>query len=112
MTEKARNTARELRRTLRILLVATVILYLGGIGLGLYTLSIANNNNDALCSLRNNYVFQNTVSRDFLRDHPNGNADFTVAQIKQTMRNRVAIIRALDNGDCKPPIKEILNGDI
>lgn len=112
MTEKAQNTARELRRTLRILLVATVVLYLGGVGLGLYTLSIANSNNEALCALRNNYVDSNRLSNAYLRANPNGvNGGFTNAQIKQLIDNRIDIIRALNNGDCRPPLKDILNGN-
>lgn len=89
MTDKAQNTARDLRRTLRVLLVATVVLYLGGIGLGLYTLSVANNSNEALCSLRSNYVTQNAVSNAYLRANPNGaGSGFTAKQIRQLINNR------------------------
>ena len=111
MTEKVQNTARDMRRMMRVLLVATVILYLGGIGLGLYTLSVANNNQEALCSLRNNYIAQNVSSQELLNDNPNKSiGGFSPKQIKQRIKDRNKIILALDNHDCKPPLKEILNG--
>lgn len=111
MTEKVQNTARDLRRTLRILLVATVVLYLGGIGLGLYTLHVANSNDEALCNLRNNYVAQNVVTRDYLIKHPHGAPGiFSEKQLLQILKDRVSIIKALDNGDRRPPLKDVLDG--
>lgn len=90
----------QIQRALRVLVAATVVLYLV-VG----TLAILNyyNNDitsDALCTLRGDLETRVKASEKYLRETPNAIKGITPAQIKESIDNQKRTIEALSSLSC------------
>src|SRR4051794_370509 len=78
------------RRTLRFLVLATVILYLALGGIALYSYSTSKLNHDAVCNLTGDLERRIQQSKDFSREHPEAlkRLGFTQAQVQKEIINQ------------------------
>ena len=93
-----------LRKALRFLVIATVVLYLGMVGVGFYTHNIAVNNTSGLCALRADAERRVDAGDDFLKDNPKGIPGISVEQLRRSIANSQRTVEALKEVSC-PPIK-------
>jgi hypothetical protein len=96
-------TPETLRRSLRRLVTATVVLYLGLFSLGYYIYTVSRNNTDGLCTLRNEAATRVQTSQEYLIDHPNGSKEIPLGVIKLSIANSQRTVDALRNIRCPPP---------
>lgn len=90
----------EIRRALRVLVAATVLLYLV-VG----TLAVLNYHDngvtsDALCTLRGDLETRVKASEKYLRETPNAIKGISPAQIKEGIDNQKRTIEALSDLSC------------
>lgn len=90
----------QIRRSLRILLIATVVLYLGVLGIAVWTWSTANTNNDALCALRVDLQKRVANSQTFLKENPEGIPGISVRIVQDGIENQQRTISALSGLSC------------
>lgn len=91
----------DLKRTLRWLVRATVLLYIFMIGLTGYTWMKTNDNNDALCALRKDAQGRYDTSTKFLHDHPQGFPGVaTREEIQRGVDTSAATLDALSDLNC------------
>jgi hypothetical protein len=111
MTDTNPNIAYELRRGLRRLTIATVLLYLGLIvvfGLGWRDASSARHDlqreeartNAALCTLRGDLEQRAKASADYLAEHPEGLPGIPASIIKSNLTGQRRTIAALSGLQC------------
>lgn len=100
--QRAALVAVEIRRTLRVLVVLTLVLYFGVAGLAIKTYSDSRRTEKSLCTLRTDLKKQVRASVAFLADHPEGlpKAGITAKQILDGVRARQSTIKALDRLNC------------
>lgn len=89
-----------IRRTLRRLIVATVVLYLLTMGAAVYVYLESQVNRNALCTFRANLEDQVAQSTNFLADHPAGVPGITPAVIQQGIQKQVIAINSLSSLSC------------
>jgi hypothetical protein len=90
----------QVRRTLRALVIATVLLYVV-LGVGMYfTFSSSRTTHDALCTLRGDLQNRVAQSQRFLIEHPKGFAGIPSATIAQGLVNQQHTIDALSSLSC------------
>lgn len=101
------STADILRKTLRRLTIATVVLYLalGGVALKIYL--DGRTTTKALCSLRTDLTNRVLASIQFLKDHPQGIEGIPVKVIIDGISNQSRTIVALKDLSCDEPAVEI-----
>lgn len=89
-----------IKRTLRLLVAATVVLYvvLGTVVFLNYRSS--DTTNDALCALRGDLERRVEQSQQFLIEHPNGVGGIPAATIRQGLVNQQHTIHALRKLSC------------
>ncbi len=100
VSETAENTARDLKRSLRVLGVMTVVLYLVIACLGLWVWSQSNRNTNALCDLRHNIEERNGTAEEFLRTHPKGIPGVSAESLEINIRTSRQTLKALSDLDC------------
>lgn len=100
--EGANKVLLGVRRTLRFLVLATVILYLALGGIALYSYSTSKLNHDAVCNLTSDLERRIQTSRDFTRDHPEAirKLGFTKAQVERETVNQERTLTALSVVNC------------
>lgn len=103
LTDPAIHTAKELRRTLRILIGLTVVLYMIVLGIGGYAFIQGKRNTKALCTIRQNAADRADTAQQFLFDHPKGIPGVSVTDINRSINAYQATVRALDDVDCPEP---------
>jgi len=103
LSDPALHTAKELRRTLRLLIGLTVVLYVFLVGIGGYTYFQGQRNTRALCTIRNNAQDRVDQTTDFLRSHPTGIAGISVSDLRRSIESSRATVRALDDVNCPAP---------
>lgn len=97
-----------IKRSLNVLIAATVVLYLAGIGfVALYVVPQVHKANDALCTFRADLQQRVQQGQDFLEQHPEGFGDFGPAQIRANIANQSRTVAALAVLDC-PEVPEPL----
>ena len=97
------ETATVLRKTLRLLVIATVLLYLAVFGTGYYVYTIAQSNTKGLCALRTDAESRVDQSKQFLKEHPQGIPGISAEQLKRSTDNSKRTIAALESVRCPPP---------
>lgn len=108
------EVADSLKRSLRSLAIATVVLYLVLSGLTAYVYIDASNKRDALdkvakstnialCALKNDLQTRVISSQEFLLDHPKGIPGISAATLRQSITNQKATIKALSGLRCDDP---------
>jgi hypothetical protein len=102
----------ELKRTLKWLVIATIILYLALVGVGFVGWVSAShqrndlkkateNINSTLCILRGDLETRVAASRQFLLDHPQGISGISVAILQQSIDTQQRTIDALSGLECE-----------
>jgi hypothetical protein len=104
MPEHESDTAMALRKTLRMLVVSTVILYLVLIGLSVKIYLDGRETNEALCTFRVDLITRVTQSITFLSEHPKGAPGIPVKTIVDGVNNQVRTINALSGLRCTTPL--------
>lgn len=97
---EAQATLSTVRRSLRVLVAATVVLYIAMAtitGVGLHTAATVN---DSLCTFRQDLNDRVEQSRTFLEEHPNGTPGIPAETIQQGIDNQLRTIDALNTLSC------------
>jgi hypothetical protein len=105
------DPAKEIKRSINTLVVATLILYalLAGAGFVAYNnaqdsrndiAKVAASTHRALCTLRGDLVQRVTDTAKFLATHPDGIAGISAAAIQQSLDNQQRTIDSLDSLKC------------
>jgi hypothetical protein len=102
LSDPALHTAKELRRTLRILIGFTVVLYLVVVGIAGYTYFQGQRNTKALCTIRTNAADRVEQTQTFLQDHPEGINGITPLDLRRSLQTYQNTVRALEEVDCPP----------
>jgi len=102
LSQPALHTAKELRRWIRVLAAATVVLYIVMLSVATYTYVQGLRNTRALCTIRDNAQDRADTGRQFLIDHPNGIAGLSADDIERSINTSLATVKALDDVDCPP----------
>jgi hypothetical protein len=103
LSDPALHTAKELRRSLRILIGLTVVLYLVMFGSAVYTYNLGQKNTRALCTIRTNAADRVEQTQTFLQDHPNGIDGVTPLDLRRSLTTYQNTVNALADVDCPPP---------
>lgn len=113
MTEQEKaDIAAQLRRTLRVLGIATVALYLVVVVAVFLVYRDANQKRDALrrdevnttaalCALRVDVERRIESSQGFLKEHPDGIPGFNAAAVKASLVNSQRTVKALSGLTCQ-----------
>lgn len=89
-----------LRRSLRGLILATVVLFMISGATVLKVSSVARENTHALCTLRADVTARRDGARKYLRDHPAGFPGVPASALRVSISNQTATIRALGGINC------------
>lgn len=89
-----------IKRTLRGLVIATVVLAVVLLGSVVWVYVNANVTGDALCALRGDLERRVETSKDFLVEHPKGIPGISAQTIKQGLANQQRTITALSGLNC------------
>lgn len=100
VAKKTLSTAEEIRRTLRWLVIATVVLYFAMLGVAFYVYSSGKSNTHALCAIRHDAQIRVAESQKFLDSHPNGFLGISAAQIQQSITDSMQTVNALNGLNC------------
>lgn len=90
----------ELKKTLKILVIATVVLYLMVVGLVIWVWIQSDTNTNALCAIRLEAQTRVTETQTFLANHPNGFLGVSPAQLQQSINDSNATVVALSGLGC------------
>ena len=96
------ETATALRKSLRKLVLATVVLYLVIAAIGLKIYLNGRDTTDALCTLRTDLQVRVNSSTNFLIEHPKGIPGITPKMIRDGIDNQQRSINALQGLHCPP----------
>ena len=102
MAKEGRTVADQLQRSLRILVLATVVLYVAIGGLGVKVYLDSKNTTNALCAFRQDLERRVLASTDFLKENPKGIPGVSPRLILQGIENQQRTITALKDLNCKP----------
>jgi hypothetical protein len=91
---------RQIKRTLYMLVAATVVLYVVLGVLVVLTYSNSSDTNHALCALRGDLEKRVESSRTFLIEHPEGIPGIPAQTIRQGLVNQQHTIQALSSLSC------------
>lgn len=89
-----------IRRTLKWLVISTIVLFLCGAAVAGYVYMQANTDRQALCALRGNLEGQVTASEAFLRENPHGIPGISPATLRASTQNQERAIDALGIVSC------------
>lgn len=101
--------AASIRRTLRILLVATVVLFLAILAVAGYTYSVSRDNQDALCVFRADLQQRISTTQEFLIKNKSEEPipGVTRQTLLTNLQGQVRTVKAFSNLNCPalPPVK-------
>jgi hypothetical protein len=102
---KSSAVADSLRKTLRLLVIATIVLYLVMVGIGIKIWQDGKATTDALCTYRADLITRVNASIAFLSEHPDGlpEAGVTAKSISDGINNQQHAILALADLNCSEP---------
>jgi len=89
-----------IQRTLRVLVIATAVLYLLQFGGYVYIYVKTTEANHALCTFRSNIEEEAAASNAFLVEHPEGLPGITPEMIREGARRQETAITALSGLSC------------
>lgn len=89
-----------IKRTLRLLVIATIVLYLLTIAAAAYVFFESRTNHDALCTFRQELQDQVTASDKFLAEHPKGFDGIPAITIRTGVEKQELAIESLNSLSC------------
>lgn len=100
--EDAQDFIQEIRRSLRNLVIATVVLFVALAAVGAYAYVVADQNRQAVCNLSVDLEHRVKTSEDFLQNHPDKikQFGFTEAQVQKEIDNQRRTLDALGVVSC------------
>jgi len=100
--EDAQGLVKEIRRTLRGLVIATVVLFIAVTAVGGYAYVVADQNRQAVCNLRTDLQHRVKTSEEFVIKHPEALKQFgiTKAQAAKEVSNQKRTLDALSVVSC------------
>lgn len=92
----------EIRRTLRVLVITTVVLFIAIGAVGIYAYTVADQNRQAVCNLKDDLERRVVTSEKFATEHPDKLEEFgfTPAQVQKEIDNQRRTISALSAVSC------------
>lgn len=99
--DTASKAVRDIKKTLRRLVIATVVLFVGLVSGVLYTWSVSRNNQKALCTYRADVEARIQQGELFLIEHPRGVQGISPEAIKQGLDNQRRVAAAFQDVNCK-----------
>lgn len=102
------DIAEDVRRTLRWLVIATVVLFLALGGTVVYVLVQAGNTNTVLCTYRADLATRVVTTTEFLRDHPKGIPGVPTKLLLDQIANQQRALLAFKDLSCPTGISEAL----
>lgn len=96
-----KTVAEQLQRSLRILAIATVFLYVGLIIVGVRVYLDSRNTADALCTFRQDLERRVIATTDFLKENPKGIPGIPPRFLLESVANQQRTIVSLQSLDCK-----------
>lgn len=92
----------EIRRSLRRLVIATVVLFIAFGGVAAYSYKVANDNRQAVCNLRTDLQERVVSSEKFVTEHPDAikKLGFTITQVQKEIDNQNRTLKALAIVSC------------
>jgi hypothetical protein len=102
-TEPPEDVAGTIKHALRLLLVATVVLYLALFGVAYVVYRNGDTNRAALCALRWDLEKRVAGTQQLLIDHPEGLAGIPAQTLKDGITNQQRTIEALRGVHCSSP---------
>lgn len=96
-----------LQRTLKRLVIATVLLYLVLLSGGIWVYFEGRTTNKALCTLRDDLTIRVLSSIKFLKEHPKGLPGIPASTLIESIENQQRTILALKDLDCSTEIPEL-----
>lgn len=105
------SRSRPVFNAVRLLILATVLLYLSVAGVGVFfyfdgkdrrekIARVAYDSARAMCALREDQERRLRVTREYLNDHPNGTDDISLGVLRQSIDNSEKTLKALRFVDC------------
>jgi hypothetical protein len=101
--ERANKTAERIQRSLKILIITTVLTFIALLAMGVYVYKIAQDNTRALCAVKQEAEKRVVETNNFLKEHPEGIAGISPAVLKRGADNAQSTVDALQNVTCPPP---------
>lgn len=98
--EHESKAAADLRRTLRMLVLATAVLYIFLIAVAVKIYLDGRSTNDALCTFRADRITQVTQSLQFLTANPKGTPGIPAEAIISSVNTQISTINALSGLHC------------
>jgi hypothetical protein len=100
ITEKSVITGEEIKRQLRVLIIMTVLLYIGFGLLLAFVWTQSTTNTTALCGIKTEAQNRVTQGQAFLKVHPKGAFGLTNAQLQQEVNQSINTVNALKGVSC------------
>lgn len=94
------DPVREMQRGLRWLIIATIVLYLGVVVIGLLAWSNALTTQKALCQFRGDLTSRVVGGEKFLKAHPDGAFGISADEIQTQLDNQRRTVKALSILSC------------
>lgn len=104
ITNTGANLAKDIQRTLRVLIVLTVVLY---VVLGLFmawSWILSARNTSALCTLRHDAEERVHSGQVFLEQNPHGIPGVPRETLQASIKNSQSTVKALESLNCSSPI--------
>jgi len=100
MSDKSATTGKEIKRSLTILIIATVFLYIALVGVVAWAYSLSHANTVALCAFRDDAQRRLDQNKQYLGDHPRGVAGLSPKQLQANIANSEQTIKSLTGLNC------------
>lgn len=94
------KAAQEIKKTLNLLVVATVVLFFMVLGGVAYTWTVSKSNHDALCAYKKSLQSNIVTSEKFIVKHPGGFGGITIKEIQDNIDEQRKTLRAFDGVRC------------
>lgn len=100
ITNQSANVAEQLQRSLRVLMILTIALYIAFAGVVFWAWTQSNRNTKALCALRVDAQARVETNRLFLMANPEGIRGVSIEQLQRSTDNAVRTANALKIVHC------------
>lgn len=97
------KVATEIKRTLRILIATTVVLFLALLGMGIYVYGISRDNTRALCATKLEAQRRVAETEKFIKETPNGIPGLSPAVLQRSLDASKSTVKSLDAVSCPAP---------
>lgn len=97
-------TAIGIQRSLRILIITTVVLFLCIGAVTYYVYSVAKDVNDGVCAFRADVQTRSVQTKKYLKKHPHGTRLISSSDLQIAIKNTERTVDALSSVNCPPTL--------